>query len=155
MFKIGDKVCYPLHGAGTIEAIEEKKIMGEIKRYYILRFVLNKLTIMLPVDNCHGLRQIMEISCIEEVFGGFCEPQDFGGNWNKRYKNNLDQLRSGEVTSVAGVVNALTLREREKGLSAGEKKMLVKARQILVSEILLATNLDEEEINEKIDINII
>lgn len=155
MFRIGDKVCYPLHGAGTIEAIEEKKIMGEIKNYYILRFVLNKLTIMLPVDNCQGLRAVGEIGCIEQIFCDTQEPQDFGGNWNKRYKNNLDQLRSGEVSSVAGVVNALTLREREKGLSAGEKKMLVKARQILVSEFLLATNLDEEEINQKIDINIV
>lgn len=154
MFKVGDKVCYPLHGAGIIESIEEKTIMGEEKDYYILRFALNRLTIMLPVDSCIGLREVLPIASIDAIF---CEPaeEEFAGNWNKRYKNNLDQLRSGEVTSVACVVNTLTIREREKGLSAGEKKMLVKARQILVSEILLATNLDEEEINEKIDCNII
>lgn len=154
MFEIGDKVSYPMYGAGVIEAINDQSVMGETKSYYTLHFVLDNVKIMVPVENTMGLRDILPIAHIDDLFQrDFLDTQV--DNWNKRYKENLERLRTGDVFSVAHVVDVLTKRDRIKGLSAGEKKLLSKARKILVSELILATNMNESQVNEEIDANIV
>lgn len=153
MFNIGDKVVYPMHGAGVIEGIEEKEILGEIKKYFILRLPLKNMKVMLPVDNIEniGLRNIVSSDVVEEIFvimedGKSEMPQ----NWNRRYRANLEKIKSGDITDVAIVVRDLMILDKEKGLSTGERKMLNNSKQILVSELVLASDYLEKDVDDKI-----
>jgi CarD family transcriptional regulator len=149
MFKIGDKIVYPMHGAGVIESIEEKEVLGELRRYYVLRIPIGDLKVMIPISNVDsiGIRKVIDS---EEVRKVFCILQEkdspMSGNWNKRYRNNMEKIKSGNIYEVAEVVRNLSVRDKEKGLSTGEKKMLDNARQILLSELILAKNEEEENI---------
>ena len=148
MFSIGDRVVYPMHGAGIIEAIEEREILGQRKRYYIMRMPIGDMQVMIPVDGVEGvgLRQVSSEADVErvlEILGG--ERTSMSTNWNRRYRANAEKLRTGNIFEVAEVVRNLTLREREKGLSSGERRMLDNARQILVSEVVLARNIPQAE----------
>jgi len=148
LFKIGDKVVYPMHGAGLIEAIEEKEVLGEKKQYYILRLPVGEMKVMVPIATSRdvGLREVIGKEGIQEVFRILKENSTvMSSNWNRRYRANLEKIKSGDVFEVAEVVRNLILREKEKGLSSGEKKMLENARQILVSELALAIELEEEK----------
>lgn len=141
MFNIGDKVVYPMHGAGIIESIEEKEILGEKRRYYVMRIPVGNMKVMIPMDNVGsiGLREVADqevIGIVESILQ--TEETPMSTNWNQRYRANMDKIRSGDIVEVADVVRNLVLRERQKGLSTGERKMLDNARQILVSEIVLA-----------------
>lgn len=141
MFNIGDKVVYPMHGAGVIESIEEKEILGEKRRYYVMKIPVGNMKVMIPMDNVGsiGLREVADQEVIEIVENILqTEETPMSTNWNQRYRANMDKIRSGDIVEVADVVRNLVLREREKGLSTGERKMLDNARQILVSEIVLA-----------------
>lgn len=147
MFGIGDKVVYPMHGAGIIEALEEREILGKKESYYVMRIPLGEMKVYIPkgnVDNM-GLRQIVSQSEVPRVLAVLreehCEEQ---GNWNRRYRANLEKLRTGCILAVAEVVSILSLREKHKGLSTGEKRMLETARQILISELILVENVSEE-----------
>ncbi|MBR6444227.1 MAG: CarD family transcriptional regulator [Firmicutes bacterium] len=147
MYKIGDKVVYPMHGAGTIEEIEEKKILGELRNYYVLNIPSVDMKIMIPVDNCDkiGVRDIIpkeKVDTVVEVLGGESTPME--SNWNRRYRENMEKLKTGDILQVAEVVRNLMRSDRRKRLSTGEKKMLTNARQILISEIILAGELDAE-----------
>lgn len=149
MFQVGDLVCYPMHGVGVVEAIEEQKVLGETAKYYHLRFVMGKMTAMVPVQNAEavGLRPLIEPDVCNRVVAylgqdGCLSESD---NWNQRYRDNLDKLRQGDVFDVADVVKCLLRRDREKGLSAGERKMYLTARQVLVAELAAATGREESE----------
>lgn len=151
MFNIGDKVVYPMHGAGIIEAIEEREVLGARQKYYVMRLPVGDMKVMIPVEQVHstGLRQVItkeEVATVLQILreGDARLPN----NWNHRYRANLEKMKSGSIYEVAEVVRSLSLRDREKGLSSGEKKMLDNARQILVSEIALTTNTEEQAVNE-------
>lgn len=154
LFSVGDRVAYPMHGAGVIEAIEEKEILGEIKRYYVLRFAVGGMKVMVPVDTPGegGLRPIISAEQGRKVLDFLSEDgDDECPNWNRRYRENLDKMRTGSIIDTAEVVRALTLRDRSKGLSTGERKMLNSARHILCSELVLSLGLEEQEVLQKIE----
>lgn len=149
MFQIGDLVCYPMHGVGMVEAIEEQTILGETAQYYRLRFSIGRMTAMVPVKNTEqvGLRALADSDTCERVVeylrtGDCCEESD---NWNQRYRDNLDKLRGGDIMVVASVVKCLMQRDRQRGLSAGERKMYLTARQVLVAELAASTARSEAD----------
>lgn len=151
MFNIGDKVVYPMHGAGIIEAIEEKEILGDKKRYYIMNIPIGEMKVMIPLDNVSqiGLREVIDEDGVARVFSILQQHHSkMSANWNRRYRANMEKIKSGDIYKVAEVVRSLMVREHEKGLSTGERKMLESARQILVSELALARDSDEAEIDE-------
>lgn len=148
MFNIGDKVVYPMHGAGRIESIEKKEILGEFHSYFVLRLCIKSLKIMIPVDNVEslGLRYVVEEEELEEMFEILSGKKTrMAESWNKRYRENLDKLKTGDVVEIAIVVRNLELRDREKSLSTGEKKMLANAKQYLASEVALIREISENE----------
>jgi len=154
MFAIGDKVVYPMHGAGTIENIEEKTVLGEARRYYILRVRHGNMQVMVPVDGSSqaGLRYIVDVSVIPsvmEVLKSESTPMD--ENWNRRNRENMERLKTGDIKEVAAVVRNLTRVDRVKKLSTGEKKLLINARRILSSELSYVSLEDEDKITEMID----
>lgn len=148
-FNIGDKVVYPMHGAGIIEAIEEKEVLGEKHRYYIMKLPIGEMKVMIPMDNVSeiGLRQIIDDDGVEQVYHILRgEVSKMSQNWNRRYRANMEKIKSGDIFEVAEVVRNLAIRDREKGLSTGERKMLDNARQILISELVLAQDSTEEQV---------
>ncbi|WP_066640531.1 CarD family transcriptional regulator [Desulfolucanica intricata] len=152
MFKIGDKVVYPMHGAGVIEAIEEKEVLGEIRQYYILRLPIGNMKVMIPITNGVGLRQVIDRDGVQRVLRILSDKStNMPPNWNRRYRANLEKIKSGNIFEVAEVVRNLIKRDKEKGLSSGERKMLENARQILISELVLATELEEEKAQSLVD----
>jgi len=147
LYKIGDRVVYPMHGAGVIESIEEKEILGEKRQYYILKLPVGDMKVMIPINNCReiGLREVIDSDGVQKVMGILKEQSsNMSTNWNRRYRANLEKIKSGNIYEVAEVVRNLVNRDREKGLSSGERKMLENARQILLSELVLATELEED-----------
>ena len=148
MFSVGDKIVHPMHGAGVIKKIEEKKILGEVRAYYVLKLPCNDMDVMLPVDSEEsvGIRDIVDKSVIDRVIQLLKSPSTaMDANWNRRCRSNMELLRTGDILRVAEVVRNLTRVDRVKKLSAGEKKMLSTARQILISEIILVCDLTKEE----------
>lgn len=153
MFEIGDKIVYPLHGAGEIEKIEEKEILGEVKEYYILKMPFGDMKVMIPTQNTTdiGIRNIISKKHAYQVIDFFSTKKvDENTNWNKRYRENMDRLKTGDIEEVADVVNSLMVREKDKGLSTGERKMLNSAKKILYSELILAAGFDMDELEDKI-----
>src|SRR5689334_3372349 len=153
-FDVGDKVVYPHHGAATIERREKKDVFGEKRDYLVLRLAYGDLTLMVPADNAEeiGLRDVINDEEVEEVFAVLRKKEArMPTNWSRRFKNHVEKLKSGDIYQVAEVVRNLTIREKDKGLSAGEKRMLGKARQILVSELTFAIGVDEEAAEAKLD----
>ncbi len=154
MFSVGDKVVYPMHGAGTIQNIEEKEVLGETRAYYILRIPYGNLQVMVPVQgsDAAGLRPIVTEDAVQDVMDVLSsESTPMEENWNRRYRENMDKLRSGSPAKVAEVIRNLMRVEREKRLSTGEKKLLANARQILASEIVLVKGVTEGEAMDMID----
>jgi CarD family transcriptional regulator, regulator of rRNA transcription len=153
-FRVGDKVVYPHHGAATIEKKEKKDVFGEKKDYLILKLAYGDLTLMVPADNAEdiGLRDVINDEEVEEVFAVLRKKEArMPTNWSRRFKNHVEKLKSGDIYQVAEVVRNLSLRDADKGLSAGEKRMLARARQILVSELTFALNVDEELAESRLD----
>jgi CarD family transcriptional regulator len=154
MYKIGDKIVYPMHGAGIIEAIEEREIFEETKPYYIMQIVSEGLQILIPVDKVDdiGVRTIVTQSVIDEMIESLKLPMDvMEKNWNRRYREHLERLKTGDIFEVAKVVKNLILLDRLKGLSTGEKKMLNNARNFIVSEMVLIQDKDKQEILDLIN----
>ena len=154
MFEVGDVVVYPLHGAGVVEQIDERQIEGERKKYLILSLAQGNLKVSVPAEKTGevGLRGVIskgEVKRVMEVLKQDGAPMP--ANWNHRFKMNHEKLRSGDVYQVAEVVRNLTLRDREKGLSAGEKRMLQQARDILISEIVYATRSSRQKACDMVD----
>lgn len=147
-FNVGETVVYPHHGAALIEATETRVIKGEEKLYLVLRVAQGDLTVKVPAENAEvvGVRDVVDQAGLDHVFDVLRAPHtEEPTNWSRRYKANLEKLASGDVNKVAEVVRDLWRRDRERGLSAGEKRMLAKARQILVSELALAECTDESK----------
>ena len=141
MFNIGDKIVYPMHGAGTIDAIEEKEILGEKQQYYVIKMP-GEVMVMVPTAKAEtmGVRSIIDKQSANSVLEVLEKDEtEMSTNWNKRYRENLDKMKTGDIYEVADVVRNLSFKQKEKGsLSTGEKKMLINAKQILVSELVLA-----------------
>ncbi|WP_461371105.1 CarD family transcriptional regulator [Candidatus Darwinibacter acetoxidans] len=153
MYNVGDHVVYPMHGAGVIVAIEEREVLGERQKYYIMQLPIGDMKVMIPMNAVDdlGLRQVIgpeEVERVYQVLQG--EETAMSSNWNRRYRANMEKIRSGDIYEVAEVVRNLTIRDIEKGLSTGERKMLDTARQILVSELVIAQNSTREEVEEAI-----
>lgn len=153
MFNIGDKVVYPLHGAGVIESIEEKAILDERQSYYIIKMP-GEVKVMVPTAKAEdiGVRSIIDkdsalkvIKILEE------ESTEMSMNWNKRYRDNMEKIKTGDIYEVADIVRNLSFKQKDKGLSTSEKKMLLSAKQILVSELVLVENKEKSEIEELVD----
>ncbi|ADG81138.1 CarD family transcriptional regulator [Thermincola potens] len=154
MFNIGDKVVYPMHGAGIIEAIEEKEVLGEVRSYYVMRLPIGDMKVMIPTSNVKdlGLRQVIDEEGVQRVLNILSEKDTvMSANWNKRYRTNMEKIKSGNIFEVAEVVRNLMRRDQEKGLSTGERKMLENARQILISELVLARGVKEEKVQSMLD----
>lgn len=154
MFNIGDKVVYPIHGAGIIDTIEEREVLGEKNKYYILRIPLGDMKVMIPIDSCenHGIRPIVSFRDVEKVLSVLAAPAtEMKKNWNQRYRENECKIKEGSLMEIAEIVRNLTVMDRGKKLSAGEKKILANARQMLMSELMLVLEADEEEIDKLLD----
>ena len=149
MFQIGDMVCYPMHGVGEVESIQEQNVLGDTAQYYVLRFVMGRMTAMVPVTSAEtvGLRKLVCPEDCRKVISFLAEDgcSDESENWNQRYRDNLNKLRIGDIFGVADVVKCLIRRDREKGLSAGERKMYLTARQVLVAELAASSGKEESE----------
>lgn len=154
VFNVGDKVVYPHHGAGIVEKVETKDIGGANKKCFILSLCGGGLKVTVPADSTVdvGLRGIIDEDDLCSVFEVLNQGQShMPANWNHRYKANREKIRSGDVYEVAEVVRNLSLREREKGLSTGEKRMLGQARQILLSEIVYVLDIDDDKATDMLD----
>ncbi|WP_409229346.1 CarD family transcriptional regulator [Gudongella sp. SC589] len=154
MFKIGDKIVYPMHGAGVIEKLETKEILGEKREYFIIKMPIGDMKVMVPVSNVEevGVREIItpdEIDDIMSILRG--HKTKMPQNWNRRYRINMDRIKTGDIHEIASVVRNLTLLDNEKGLSTGERKMLSNAKQMLLSELVLVTGDTYEEIEALVD----
>ena len=158
MFKVGEKIVYPMHGAGVIEKIEEKEILGERREYFIIKMPIGDMKVMVPVTNVEevGVREIIseeEVAEVMEVLEG--HKTKMPQNWNRRYRANMERIKTGDILEIASVVRNLTLLDNEKTLSTGERKMLSNARQMLLSELVLVTGETMEVIEEKLNLAIL
>ena len=154
MYKVGDKVVYPHHGAGTVVKREKREVLGEKREYLTIKILHNDMTVNVPSENAEkvGLRKVIGEDMVKVVVkaltgGGTQMPK----NWNRRFKHNRDKMKTGDILELAEVVRNLSLRDREKGLSTGEKQMFVKAKKILASELMYAKEMDEEATAEWLD----
>src|SRR5947208_7498637 len=154
LFKVGDKVVNPNHGAGTIVKKEKRVVLGEKREYLTIKILHNDMTVNVPCENAEavGLRQVIDEEMVKKVTkaltgGGTAMPK----NWNRRFKHNRDKMKTGDIFELAEVVRNLSLRDHEKGLSTGEKQMFVKAKKILASDLMYAKDMDEEEAAEWLD----
>lgn len=153
MFNVGDYIVYPMHGAGTIDAIEEKDILGQKQAYYIIKMP-GEVKVMIPTTQADkvGIRSIIDKTQANRVFDILGEDEtQTDMNWNKRYRENMDKMKTGDIYEVADVVRNLSFKQKEKGLSTGEKKMLTNAKQILVSELALVEASTQEKVECLID----
>ena len=148
MYKIGDKVVYPHHGAGTVVSKESRIVLAQEREYLTIKILHNDMTVQVPTENADrvGLRKVIDENTVEQVLkalrgSGTVMPK----NWNRRFKHNRDKMKTGDIFELAEVVRNLSLRDHEKGLSTGEKQMFVKAKKILSSELMYAKDMDEEE----------
>lgn len=153
MYSTGDLVSCPMHGVGRIEGIESHTVLGATADYYSIRFNEGKTTALIPVASTDkiGLRSLIERDECEDVISYMNRPGDRGSdNWNQRYRDNMEKMRSGSIYRVADVVKCLMIRESEKGLSAGERKMLATAKVIIFGELATVLNVDQSAIEQRI-----
>jgi CarD family transcriptional regulator len=147
LYKVGDKVVYPHHGAGTVVKKESRKVLGQEREYLTIKILHNDMTVNVPAENAErvGLRKVIDedmVVRVLDVLNG--DGTKMPKNWNRRFKHNRDKMKTGDIFELAEVVRNLSLRDQEKGLSTGEKQMFVKAKKILASELMYAKGLDED-----------
>jgi CarD family transcriptional regulator len=148
LYKVGDKVVYPHHGAGTVVKKETRTVLKQQRIYLTIKILHNDMTVNVPAENAErvGLRKVIDEEMVEEVLEVLNgEGTKMPKNWNRRFKYNRDKMKTGDIFELAEVVRNLSLRDQEKGLSTGEKQMFVKAKKILASELMYAKGLDEDE----------
>ena len=153
MFNVGDEVVYPMHGAGKIVSIEERAILDERQSYYIIKMP-GEVKVMVPTAKAEevGVRNIIDEESAQKVMKVLeADSTEMSMNWNKRYRENMDKMKTGDIFEVADIVRNLSFKQKEKGLSTGEKKMLLNAKQILISELVLAEKKDVEEVEEAVE----
>ena len=154
MFQVGDKVVHPMHGAGVIDSIVQRKVAGQVQEYYLLKLSVGSMVVMVPTDNTGeiGMRPIVSGQKAEELMSAMEDIEvDMTQNWNRRYRENLVRLKSGDLLEVARVIKGLTIRDQKRGLSTGERKMLHSAKQILISEIVLSKSVSYESVEEELN----
>ena len=154
MFRVGDKIVHPMHGAGIVESVVENKIDGVIREYYVMRLPVRAMVVMIPTHNCAeiGVRPIADAGQAQQILASLSAVQaEVEQNWNRRYRENMERLKSGNLLEVARVIKGLMLRDAERGLSTGERKMLHSAKEILISEIVLAQSVSYEDVDERIN----
>ena len=154
MYAIGEKIVYPVHGAGIIEAVETREILGELRDYYVLRMCVGDMQVLVPVESADdvGVRPVSDLPQLQQMRGILKEGSSpWEENWNKRYRLNMEKIKSGDICQVAEVFRNLMLRDQIKGLSAGEKKMLDNARKILVSEVVLVEGGNTEAVTAELN----
>lgn len=154
MFQIGDKVVHPMHGAGIVDSIVQKKVNGVMRDYYVLKLPVRAMVVMVPTQNCEeiGVRPIVDKEQADRVLAAIPDIQvEMTQNWNRRYRENMERLKSGDLFEVARVVKGLMLRAVDKGLSTGERKMLHSAKQILISEIVMCQSSSYEDVEARIN----
>lgn len=154
MFSVGDMVVHPMHGAGVINGIVREKLGGAARDYYVFKMPVGGLLLKIPTANSAavGLRPVSDRAEVEELFSALpAMDTDESANWNKRYRENLQRLKSGDIYELARVIKSLTLRDRERSLSTGERKLLHNAKQILISEIVLTGLGSYEQVEQRLD----
>ena len=152
-YKVGDKIAHPLHGAGQISEIEQKRVNGKNRDYYVMHIPKGDMRVMIPTDSCDriGIRPIIAKERAGEIFdaiSGLELTED--SNWNKRYRENMVHIKSGDLLMVAAVIKSLVRREERMGLSNGERKMLHSAKQILISEMMLSQGRSYDEVEQEL-----
>lgn len=153
-FQIGDKVVHPMYGAGVLESVVQKKVDGVTREYYIMKLPQRSMVVMIPTENSEeiGVRPVIDREQADKLLAAIPGIQvEMTANWNHRYRENLERLKSGNLLEVAAVVKGLTLRDARRGLSTGERKMLHSARQILISELVLSTSQSYEDVEAELD----
>ena len=154
MFQVGDKIVHPMHGAGVVDSIVQKKVNGVVREYYILKLPVGGMLVMIPTANSEeiGVRPVCRREEADRVLAAIPDIEvDMTQNWNQRYRENMLRLKSGDLLEVARVVKGLMLRDTDRGLSTGERKMLHSAKQILISELVLSENSSYEDIEARIN----
>jgi len=154
LYKVGDKVVYPHHGAGTVVKKEKRTVLGEEREYLQIQILHNDMTVQVPTENADrvGLRKVIDETTVEQVLkalrgSGTTMPK----NWNRRFKHNRDKMKTGDIFELAEVVRNLAQRDQEKGLSTGEKQMFSNAKRILASELMFAKGMEEDEAREYLE----
>src|SRR5215210_7501944 len=148
LFRVGDKVVYPHHGAGTVVKKESRDVLGKKRDYLTIKILHNDMTVQVPCENAEkvGLRKVIDEKMVDVVVKALTgNGTQMPKNWNRRFKHNRDKMKTGDILELAEVVRNLSLRDHEKGLSTGEKQMFVKAKKILASELMYAKGMDEEQ----------
>lgn len=154
MFREGDKIVHPMHGAGIVESIVQQKVNGVTRDYYVLKLPVRSMVVMIPTDNCReiGVRPIIDSEQADQILAQLPGIEvEFDSNWNRRYRENMERLKSGDLLQVARVIKGLMLRDGERGLSTGERKMLHSAKEILISEIVLSQCVSYEDVEQRIN----
>ena len=154
MYQIGDKVVHPMYGAGMVESIVQKTVNGVERDYYILKLPNRSMVVMIPTENCEeiGVRRVVDQAQADRVLAAIPEIQvEMTANWNHRYRENLERMKSGDLLEAARVIKGLTQRDQKRGLSTGERKMLHSAKQILISEIVLSKSVSYESVEEELN----
>ena len=154
MFQVGEKIVHPMHGAGVIDSIVTKKVNGVVRDYYILKLPVGGMLVMIPTSNSEeiGVRPVVDKDEADRLIASMPDIEvDMTQNWNRRYRENMMRIKSGDLLEVAKVVKGLMLRDVDRGLSTGERKMLHSAKQILISELVLSQNTSYEDVEARIN----
>lgn len=154
MFRAGDKIVHPMHGAGVVESVVQQKVNGVTRDYYVLKLPLRSMVVMIPTHNCDdiGVRPIIDSAQADDILAKLPGIEvEFDQNWNRRYRDNMERIKSGDLIEVARVIKGLMLRDGERGLSTGERKMLHSAKEILISEIVLSQCVSYEDVEQRIN----
>lgn len=154
MFKIGDKIVYPMHGAGIIDSVETKEFLGEEKEYFILKMPIGNMDISIPKANINkmNIRDVISKKEGEEILAILEEnPKELNSNWNLRYRENQEILKTGDIFRIANMVRDLVALDEDKGLSTTEKKLLNRARRIMASELVMSGSLEKDQAEKMID----
>ena len=157
MFQAGDKIVHPMHGAGIVEGIVERKINGVVRTYYSLKLPVRAMVVMVPTEGSDeiGLRPVIGRESDQVIEALPTIEATMTSNWNRRYRENMERMKSGNLFEVARVVKGLTQRDNKRGLSTGERKMLHSAKQILISELVLSQDSSYEDIEARINHSLI
>ena len=154
MYQIGDKVVHPMYGGGVVDSIVQKTVDGVVRDYYILKLPNRSMVVMVPTDNCEeiGVRRVVDQTQADQVMAAIPDIQvEMTANWNHRYRENMERMKSGDLIEVARVIKGLTIRDQKRGLSTGERKMLHSAKQILLSELVLSKSVSYESAEEELN----
>ncbi len=157
-FQVGDRIVHPMHGAGVIDSIEQQKVGGTIREYYVMKMPAGDMKVKIPKDTCEriGVRPIVDAEQAERIMNAIPGIEiNMTQNWNKRYRENMLKIKSGDLLEVAAVVKGLMTRDMDRGLSTGERKMLHSAKQIFISEMVLSQSASYEEIEERLNLAMI